>query len=159
MALSYHHSSLTWDAVYHDDVIKWKYFPHYWPFFAGNSPVNDEFPTHRPVTQSFNVFFDLRLNKRLRKQSRGWWFETPSRSLWRHHNVIGNILRFLFCFVLMWSCYQVLAMQAIYWPIFFRVTSLALGQSHDCPVLVTEHRKYQGPILLMWINFNPSMYK
>ena len=27
-----------------------------------------EFPTQRPVTQSFDVFFDLRLNKRLSKQ-------------------------------------------------------------------------------------------
>ena len=34
----------------------------------------------------FDVFFDLRLNKRLSKQWWGWWFETPSRSLWRHHN-------------------------------------------------------------------------
>ena len=26
---------------------------------AGNSPVSDEFPSQRPVTRSFNVFFDL----------------------------------------------------------------------------------------------------
>ena len=32
---------------------------------AGNSPVTGEFPTQRPVTRSFDVFFDLRLNKRL----------------------------------------------------------------------------------------------
>ena len=51
---------------------------------AGNSPLPDEFPSQRPVTQSFDVSFDLRLNKRLSKQSWGWWFETPSRSLWRH---------------------------------------------------------------------------
>ena len=52
---------------------------HYWPFpwwrhqmetfsallaiCAGNSPVPSEFPTQRPVTRSFDVFFDLRLNK------------------------------------------------------------------------------------------------
>ena len=54
---------------------------------AGNSPVTGEFPAQRPVTRSFHVFFDLRLNKRLSKQSWGWWFETPSRSLWRHCNV------------------------------------------------------------------------
>ena len=53
---------------------------------AGNSPVPGEFPTQRPVTRSFDVFFDLRLNKRLSKQSWGWWFETPSLSLWRHGN-------------------------------------------------------------------------
>ena len=45
-----------------------------------------EFHAQRPVTRSFDVFFDLRLNKRLSKQSWGWWFETLSRPLWRHHN-------------------------------------------------------------------------
>ena len=34
--------------------------------------VTGEFPSQRPVTQSFDAFFDLRLNKRLSKQSRGW---------------------------------------------------------------------------------------
>ena len=122
----------------HDDVIKWKHFPRYWPFVrgihrspvnsphkgqwrgalifsliclwingwvntdlawwrhqmeafsallaicAGNSPVPGEFPAQRPVTRSFDIFFDLPLNKRLSKQSWGWWFETLSRSLWRH---------------------------------------------------------------------------
>ena len=38
---------------------------------AGNSPVPGEFPTQRPVARSFDVFLDLRLNKRLRKQSWG----------------------------------------------------------------------------------------
>ena len=47
-----------------------------------------EFPTQRPVTRNFDVFFHLRLNKRLSKQQRGWWFETLSRTLWRHCNVI-----------------------------------------------------------------------
>ena len=55
---------------------------------AGNSPVTGEFSEQMPVTQNFDVSFDLRLNKRLSKHSWGWWFETPSRSLWRHcHDV------------------------------------------------------------------------
>ena len=54
---------------------------------AGNSPVPGEFPTQRPVMRSFDVFFDLRLNKRLSKQSWGWWLETLSRPLWRHRYV------------------------------------------------------------------------
>ena len=58
---------------------------------CGNSPVTGEFPSQRPVTRSFDVFFDLRLNKRLSEQSWGWWFETPWRSLWRHCNVPGAI--------------------------------------------------------------------
>ena len=45
-----------------------------------------EFPAQRPVTRSFEVFFDLHPNKRLSKQWGGWWFETPPRSLWRHRN-------------------------------------------------------------------------
>ena len=51
---------------------------------VGNSPVTGEFPAQMPVTRSFDVFSDLRLNKRFSKQSWGWWFETPVRSLWRH---------------------------------------------------------------------------
>ena len=43
----------------------------------------------RPVTRSFDVFFDLHPNKRLSKHSWGWWFETAPCPLWRHSNV-GN---------------------------------------------------------------------
>ena len=53
---------------------------------AGNSPVTGEFPSQRPVTRSFGVFFDMRTNERLSKQSWGWWFETPWLSLWRHNS-------------------------------------------------------------------------
>ena len=53
---------------------------------AGNSPVTSEFLAQRPVTQSFDVFFDLRLNEPLSKQSLGWWFEMPSHPLWCHSN-------------------------------------------------------------------------
>ena len=53
---------------------------------AGNSSVSGEFPAQRPVTRSFDVFFDLHPNKRLSKQWWGWWFETISCPLWRHRN-------------------------------------------------------------------------
>ena len=53
---------------------------------AGNSPVPGEFHAQRPVTRSFDVFFDLPPNKRLSKQWWGWWFETSSSPLWRHCN-------------------------------------------------------------------------
>ena len=62
-------------------------FPALLAFCAGNSPVPGEFPTQMPVTRSFDVFFDLRLNKRLSKQPWGWWFETLSWPLWRQCNV------------------------------------------------------------------------
>ena len=57
---------------------KIKTFSRYWPFARG---IHQR---RRPVTRSFDVFFDLCLNIRLSKQSWGWWFETPSRILWRH---------------------------------------------------------------------------
>ena len=70
----------------HDDVIKWKHFPCYWPFVRGihRSPVNS--PHKGQWRGALIFFFDLRLNKRLRKQSWGWWFKTLSRPLWRHCN-------------------------------------------------------------------------
>ena len=45
-----------------------------------------EFPAQRPVTRSFDAFFDLRLNKRLSKQWWSWCFETPLRPWWCHCN-------------------------------------------------------------------------
>ena len=75
-----------WTTRCHDDVIKWKHFPRYWPFVRGIHRG----PGQRPVTRSFDVLFDLRPNKRLGKQSWGWWSETPSSSLWRHRN--GNMI-------------------------------------------------------------------
>ena len=68
----------------HDGVIKWKHFPRNCPLVRGIhwSPVNSP---HKGQWL-FDVFFDLRLNKRLSKQSWGWWFETISRPLWRHCN-------------------------------------------------------------------------
>ena len=53
----------------------------------GNPPVTGGFPSQRPVARSVAVFFDLRMSTQLSKQSRRRWFETPSRSLWRHCNV------------------------------------------------------------------------
>ena len=34
-------------------------------FCAGNSPVTGEFPAQRPVTRSFDIFYDLCFNKGL----------------------------------------------------------------------------------------------
>ena len=62
-------------------------------FCVWNSQVTGEFPSQRPVTRSFDVFFDLRLNKPLGKQSWGWWFGVPSRSLWCHCHVPFHLQR------------------------------------------------------------------
>ena len=57
--------------------------------FWGQSTGHRGFPSQRPVARSFDVFIALRLNKRLSKQSRWRWFETPSHSLWRHCDVVA----------------------------------------------------------------------
>ena len=74
-------AAFTWKLSCHDDVIKYKHFPHHWPF------VREIHRWQRPVTRSFDVFFDLRLNKRLSKQWWDRWFETPWPPLCRHCNV------------------------------------------------------------------------
>ena len=85
-------------VMYHDDVIKWKHFPGYWPFvrgiqwsplalWEGNPIVTGALPSQKPVMRSFDIFFDVRLNKRQIKQSRCRWFETPSC---RHCNVFEH---------------------------------------------------------------------
>ena len=52
--------------IAHDDVIKWKHFPSYWPFVRGihRSPVNSP---HKGQWRGALIFFYLRLNKRLNK--------------------------------------------------------------------------------------------
>ena len=51
----------------HDDVIKGNIF-RVTGYLCGEFTGPGEFPTQRPLTRSFDVFFDLRLNKRLSKQ-------------------------------------------------------------------------------------------
>ena len=77
-------------VVYDPPMAWWRHqmetFSALLALYAGNSPVTGEFFSQRPVTRSFDVPFDLRLNKWLGKQSWGWWFETPPGPLWHHHN-------------------------------------------------------------------------
>ena len=76
----------SWDLLCHDDVIKWKHF-------RVTDPLCGEFTGQRwiPRTKASDAklwcFLSSVLNKRLSKQSWGWWFGTPSRPLWRHCNV------------------------------------------------------------------------
>ena len=74
----------------HLDISWWRHqmetFSALLAICAGNSPVPGEFPAQRPLTRSFDVFFDLRLNEWLSTQSWGLWFETLLHPLWRHPN-------------------------------------------------------------------------
>ena len=82
-----YHTSWIWTVkalLPHDNVIKWKHFPRYWPCVRGIHRSPMESP-HKGQWR-FDVFFDLRLNKRLSKHSRRRWFEMPSGLLWHHCN-------------------------------------------------------------------------
>ena len=76
------------DGFILDDIIKCKHFVLL-ALCAGNSLVTGQFPTQRPVTQSFDVFFDLSLNKRLSKQSWGSIVLIVTSLLWN----LGNLVR------------------------------------------------------------------
>ena len=110
------------------------HFPRLLALCVGNSLITSELPTHRPVTQSFDVFFDLRLNKRLCKQSWGWWIEIPSRPLWRHCNV-----------TLHWhydvgKCYQILFSEWL--------------MVHNCPLtstITSTSYHSQVKLILTWV--------
>ena len=87
------HAPLDLDALNHayTTVSWWRHqketFSALLALCEGIPPVTGGFPSERSVTLSFDAFFDLRRNKRLSKQSRRRWFETPSPSLWRQCNV------------------------------------------------------------------------
>ena len=80
--------------ILHDEIIKWKHFPYYWPFVRGihQSPVNS---LTKASDAEFWCFLWSLLNKRLSIQSKHWWFEKPSHPLWHHSNVIWGILIWL----------------------------------------------------------------
>ena len=75
-----------WSSVTYEDTVAitrlswWRHemetFSALLAICAWNSPVPGEFPAQRPVTQSCDAFFDLRLNKRLSIQWWGWLIET-----------------------------------------------------------------------------------
>ena len=73
-------------STLHDDVIKWKNFQRYWPFVRRihRSPVNSPHKGQRHGALKFSLICTRK--KRLSKQSRRRWFETPSHSLWHHCN-------------------------------------------------------------------------
>ena len=93
-------------CLHHDDVIKWKHFPRFWPFVRGIHRSRWIPRTKASDAELWCFFFYLRLNKRLSKQPWGWWFETPGWSLWRDRN--GNVLCLhclydVFCLHCLWG--------------------------------------------------------
>ena len=120
-----------------------------------------EFPTQRPVTRSFDVFFDLRLNKRLSKHSWGWWFETLSWSLWRHHNastVLGHST----------LPFEAHLLELCYFPLTLNLRQFSRAHRHNpdvfcflwpktsCPTkwFFGTHVKLNLPIAIYFVSFN-----
>ena len=78
--------------------------------------------TQRPVTRSFDVFFYMRPNKRLSKQSGGWWFETPLHPLWRHYNET-NLATLKICYWYL-STVTIVNINSKYIPMYLYFTNL-----------------------------------
>ena len=103
-------------------------------------------PRTRASDAELWCFFDLRLNRRLSKQSWGWWFETQSGSLWRHCSdykstilspVVWALLPGLF-----WFCAVILP---------FMVSLCHPFRQHG---LIQFHRVFNGKLLQTWYNDN-----
>ena len=113
----------------------------WWPFMMTSSngnifrvtgPLCGEFtglrwiPHTKASDANFDVFFYLRLNKRLGKQWQGWRFETLSRPLWRHRNVTnltpGHLHR-------RWRCSQLTYISGV--PLTYMCNYVILDQ---CPI-------------------------
>ena len=116
--------------------------------------VTDEFPAKRPVTRSFDVFFDLRPNKRLSKQSRRRWFKTPSRSLWRHCNVLrkSENLHFIYLSIEMACVFEIFP-PATEWSYILRILNAIIADvlgivrspgicSYDIDLIIQEHSSF-----------------
>ena len=124
---------------------------------AGNSAIPSEFPTQRPVTRSFDVFLDLRLYKRLSKQSRGWWFETLSRPLWRH----CNVMYFTACrpfggMILITCCLEFVMITSWHWKL---SASLALYEGNPgSPVDYLTKGQWCGALMVSSLLASPSCW-
>ena len=124
--------------MWNDDVIKWKHFLRFWPFLREihRSLVNS---LHKwPVTHSFDVFYDLCLNKQLSKQSWGWWFETLSRPLWRHRN--GDI-------ILRWMAHILIYDKSTFYPV---MTLCFKAESYYLKQILTKF--YERLWYNLWVN-------
>ena len=120
------------------------------PFWRA-PPATGGFPSQRPVERSFDIFFDLHLNKLLSKQSRRRWYETLSRSLRRHCN--GHIGCPFIRFVTVQSLLHVYNIQhsmLLYWLILW----LPKYQFSKPQEYGYEYHSAKGPLLLTWLSWN-----
>ena len=104
---------------------------------------------HRsPMNSPHKCQWIRRLNKRLSKQSWGWWFETPSRSLWRHRNVCSGdqwTTKGLQHGALPWCFFVV---RTTYWT----DSRVAMDMTH-CSCYVTVINDFRVSKYLCWIEY------
>ena len=110
---------------------------------VGNPAATGGFPSQRPVTQSFDVFFNLCMSKQLNKQLRHRWFETPSHSLWHHCN---NDVHIEFClFMSYWiefiprRVYCTRVSKSVSHPLLFIVLRKVMSINFHYPVPLYEY--------------------
>ena len=114
---------------------------------AGNSPVTGEFPAQRPVTRSFNVFFDLRLNKRLSKQWWGWRFETFDVTLMREAD-LEHFYLFTWNWIESWIGYIQSHNKSAYYEYEVRVSN---GKSIVYGISLFDNKLCQNSLLLTFL--------
>ena len=74
---------------------------------AGNSPVPGEFPAQRPVTRSFDVLFDLRLNKRS--------VNNREAGDLRRYGALYDVIVMISLLIYAISCYSIMALSCSLW--------------------------------------------
>ena len=157
---TYCHSVLM--SQLHDDVIKWKHLTRYWPFVRGKFTGQRWVPHTKASDAERWCFLWSAQKKRLSKQSWGWWFETPSRPLWRHCYAITTIvgmlthaeglLSFLECIPMLhvftldnlWSCLYLRLDDNNNISLYIFVISNRNCQMHRLPNIGTEKTDYKN---------------
>ena len=143
--------------IQHEDAIKWKHFPHYWPFVQEIHQSLVNFPPKGQWRGALMFSLICTLNKWLSKQSWGWWYKMPSHSLWRHCNECVNI-----DIKTERKCHCVednLGNLVIYVKLILTNPSLNFNDGITILWLTSLEVHWKGPLLLTWFNFNPSMDK
>ena len=98
--------------ISHDDVIKRKHFVAFLALCAGNSTATGEFLSQRPVTRSFDVDSDLRLNKRLSN-----WDAGDLRRHCAHYDITAMCYKMVYCGAFVW-CIMGFVLWNYYWPMY-----------------------------------------
>ena len=118
-------------------------------------------PSQRPVTRSFDVFFNLRLNKQLSKQSCGGWLETPSCSLWRQYyndRTICFPIAFLKSRMIRLDCLMTLETTDVVFATWLKYQNSAICQKVSNLCFSTAYWVFSTEIVSIWGNIARRQY-